>query len=657
MAPFRRTALASLLGAFLLWLVLTVAGVLFIKSHDNAFAREILAGHRGAIASVYLRLLLGYLAGGLAAALFLHPLLPGWRALPATLVLAVLGLTYTLTDGTQLLHGPTQTLFCTIHDLFPSWVHAIYRPVGIVILLGGLALWSLARWAKKIPGPLKIAALAVVLGLVALRHLPAVSAAPMERTCFLLIATDSLRADHLSCNGYPRPTTPHIDALARDGVNFANCLVPTASTHESWVTTFAGREPRDHGLRHMFPSRELVARIERTEAFLPRMLAAQGYATAAIGGWCGTTFGLFDMGFEHVDVSNTQNHVALIAEAAFTNHLPAAAFLDNAFGRLLLPELDRVSFTRGATAITRKAERWLEDAARDARPFFLVLKYHVTHLPYSASYPYYAMFTDPEYRGRNRYRIDFKIDEMIQRGFDHDLTDAERRHLVDLYDGCTREFDDQVGALVDVLQRLGLADRTVVGVMADHGDDLYEHGTTLGHGVTLFGGDQANRIPAVFRGPGIPPRRVDKLVRSFDLTPTWAGWLGLGKDAQWTGTDLRGEIPDLTARLETSYLLYRQPVPDLEPGERVKGFPKFDSATFLDPDFDHNIVLREEFADALLETKCFAVREGSWKYIRVPGEGGPIERLFDLSTDPHCERNLARAQPDVVERLRARLDP
>ena len=112
---------------------------------------------------------------------------------------------------------------------------------------------------------------------------------------------------------------------------------------------------------------------------------------------------------------------------------------------------------------------------------------------------------------------------------------------------------------------------------------------------------------------------------------------------------------NLTALLETSYLLYRQPVPDLEPGETVKQFPKFDEATFFDPDFDHNLVLREKFEDDLVDTKCFAVRRKQWKLISVPGVKGPIHRLFDLDADPQCRTNLVKRQPDVYVELRALL--
>ena len=656
MASFRSTllwVLGTMLGIYLL---VTVAGYIFIQGMENAHAKTILTNHMGMVVWIYLRVLVGYLIAGALTAVLLHPFLRGWRAALATFGLLCLGLVHTLTSETHLVYGPTQTLFCAVHDSVPAFIRDLYSPVQIEILFAVFALWSLYRWTRDVSPRVKAGAAALVLVVVGLQFIPAASAASIERTSFVLIATDSLRADHLSCNGYERPTTPHIDALAARGTNFANCLVPTASTNESWTSILSSTEPRVNGLRHMFPSRAKVAAIQAKQDFLPQLLRSQGYQTATIGGWCADTFHLFDFGIDHVDVSDSQNHRAMAAEAAITNHLIAASFLRNPAGRLLLPELNRLSFTRGAKSLTRKAEHWMEQAASKDAPFFLTIIHHVTHLPYSSSFPYYAEFTDPDYRGRNRYRIDFKIDDMIQRGFDHDLKPEEMQHIKDLYDGCTREFDDQVGAIVAKIKELGIADRVVVGVIADHGDDLYEHGTTLGHGVSLFGGDQANRIPAVFAGPGVPHRRVDKLVRSYDLAPTWMTWLGVeGRPASWQGVDLSGAVPDLTALLETSYLLYRQPVPDLEPGETVKQFPKFDQATFFDPDFEFRVVLREKYEDALVDTKCFAVRKQQWKLISVPGVNGPIHRLFDLDTDPQCRTNLISRQAAVYAELRALL--
>jgi len=653
--PRLRSTLLWAAGTSLaLFAAVTALGVAFLMDYENNLARQIFDEHGAAIFSVYARIGVGYLLAGVLAGFLLHPFARGWKAAPGVLLLAVLAFVHTLTNGTHFLYGPVQTVYSSVRDRIPAWIRAAYEPWLIEVLLAAFAALSLWVWGRHLPARVKIAAAAVVLVAVTFSAWPAAHASlPPGPPSFLLIVSDSLRADHLSCNGYARETSPNIDALAAQGTNFANCLVPTASTHESWVSMLSSTEPRENGLRQMYPSRELARRISGDLDFLPRLLRDRGYRTGVIGGWCGNTFSIFDAGFEHVDVSNTQNHRAIIAEAAFVNHLAAAGFLDNPVGRLLVPELERVSFTRSSASLTRRAKGFLEDG--DGRPFFLAVVYNTTHLPYSAAYPFDRAFTDPDYRGRNRYRIDFRVDELIQRGFDHDLTHEETKHVVDLYDGCVLEFDAQVGELVDTLRELGLSERTIVGVWGDHGDDLYEHGTTLGHGVTLFGGDQANHPPAVFAGPGVPHRRVDDLVRSIDLTPTWATWLGLERPASWKGVDLSGEIPPLWALLETSYLMYRTPTPDLRPGERVKPFPKLDDATFYDPDFDFNQVLREKYEDDLIATKCFAVREGSWKLIRVPGVDGPIYRLFDLSKDPHCEHDVAAEETLVFARLRARL--
>ncbi|HEX5135526.1 MAG TPA: sulfatase [Planctomycetota bacterium] len=652
----RSTLLWSSAAAFALYGVVTAIGVRFLMDYENNLARTIFLEHRATILSVYGRIGIGYLLAGLLAGFLLHPFVRGWKAAPAVLLLAFLVLVHTLTNGTHFLHGPVQWMYSSVRDRIPWWIRDPFRPWMIAALLGVFAALSLWRWSRHVPAKAKVAALAVSGIWLSLHLWPAAHASlPPGPPSFLLIVSDSLRADHLSCNGYPRETSRNIDALAAEGTNFANLLVPTASTHESWISMLSSTEPRVNGLRHMVPSREKVREVASRVDFLPRVLREKGYDTAVIGGWCGNTFRIFDAGFDHVDVSDVQNHRALIAEAAFTNHIPAAGFLDNPLGRLLVPELGRVSFTRSSSVLTRRARGYLEDAAGDGRPFFLAVVYNTTHLPYSAAYPYDRAFTEPDYRGRNRYRIDFKVDDMIHKGFDHDLTPEEMRHVVDLYDGCVKEFDAQVGELVEALRDLGLSQRTIVGVWGDHGDDLYEHGTTLGHGVTLFGGDHANHPPAVFKGPGVPKRRVEELVRSIDLAPTWAKWLGLERPARWEGVDLSDEIPHLWALLETSYLLYRTPPPDLRPGEEPKSFPRMDDATFFDPSFDYNPVLRAKYEDKVIATKCFAVREGPWKLIFVPGETGPILRLFDLSKDPVCEHDVAAEQPEVFARLRARL--
>ena len=96
-------------------------------------------------------------------------------------------------------------------------------------------------------------------------------------------------------------------------------------------------------------------------------------------------------------------------------------------------------------------------------------------------------------------------------------------------------------------------------------------------------------------------------------------------------------------------------MPDLRAGEVVKDFPKFDAATYFDPEFDHNLVLRDDLRQMVIDTKCFAVRKDDWKLISVPGEGGRIFRLFDLASDPECRRDRFAEFPEIVARLRRKL--
>ena len=76
-----------------------------------------------------------------------------------------------------------------------------------------------------------------------------------ERPNVIIIASDSLRPDHLSCNGYPRNTSPNIDALEAKSINCTKCFTPIGATLESMIRLMSSQYPHTHGVRHMFPSK------------------------------------------------------------------------------------------------------------------------------------------------------------------------------------------------------------------------------------------------------------------------------------------------------------------------------------------------------------------------------------------------------------------
>lgn len=69
-----------------------------------------------------------------------------------------------------------------------------------------------------------------------------------ERSNIILICIDTLRADHLNCYGYPRETSPNLNALAREGVLFENHISPAAHTTPSFTSIFTGQNPFHHGI-------------------------------------------------------------------------------------------------------------------------------------------------------------------------------------------------------------------------------------------------------------------------------------------------------------------------------------------------------------------------------------------------------------------------
>ena len=81
-----------------------------------------------------------------------------------------------------------------------------------------------------------------------------------------------------------------------------------------------------------------------------------------------------------------------------------------------------------------------------------------------------------------------------------------------------------------------------------------------------------------------------------------------------------------------------------------------DETTYIDPDFDYHFVLKPKYRQAVLDTKEHALRTNRFKFVQTPGVIRPIERLFDLKDDPHCERDVKAAFPGVATRMREALE-
>ena len=279
-----------------------------------------------------------------------------------------------------------------------------------------------------------------------------------------------------------------------------------------------------------------------------------------------------------------------------------------------------------------------------------------THLPYNARYPFNSKYVAEGYRGAHRYQVEVSAHELITTGFSPTLPPETVQHVRDLYDGAVSDFDDTVGEVLRGLEARGLSRDTIVVLTTDHGEDLYDPGSTLGHGTNFFGGDQNTRIPFLVRVPAEggwlrPGEKVEAITRNADVAPTLLELLGEPVPEAMEGVSLmpllRGEASDLSlpAFAETCYLFFpkKQAMTGLTEAERAQVVDLAGAADTLevDPAFDHNFVLRPKYRALVIAAKDRMVRTRRWKLIEIPGKDAPIRRLYDMEADPHQTRDLS----------------
>jgi arylsulfatase A-like enzyme len=674
--------------AIALWRLAASSGGMMNKF--SVLARE---QYLGFLIRQNLWMLVAYAVLAIAAALLAQPVVSWWTCRSKHRRFAAVALRGFAVAA--VLHG-----YCTLRLVktrpyflneaeFGHWYYKMLdfpesvRPAGLLILFTLLPLvflslvlaWHAHRHGRK--GWVAATAIAVIaalgLGIQSSSGLPMAKAPPAGNPPnILIIASDSLRGDRLGCAGYrPRRAdgpaamgvSPVIDGLAAKSIRFERCYTSIASTLESGVQLMSSQYPQSHGIRQMYPDRETVEAAKKRVVPLASLLRERGYDTAAIGDWCAGYYEIMPLGFEHISVSSFDNFKIYMSQAVVMAHFVVPLYFDNPLGYRLFPELQ--SFAQFVTpkVVTERVERRLETVAREGKPFFWHVFYACNHLPYRSNEPYVSMFAEPDYRGPNKNGVDFDIDSFIG-GTDLEskwkaLPEKEVRQIRALYDGCTRQFDDCVGEILAALERNGLADNTIVIITADHGDDLYEPGVTLGHGLTFNGGLHANQVPMIVHVPGAPPRVIPETVRLIDVVPTLADFAGVEKSATWQGRSFAGWIRG-TEEPEHRPFYGETGFPFIQftvPGVVRPTLPPMDECTWIDEDYNYQFVLKPEYKELLVEAKQRCLRTRDWKLVCTPtAAGGRHFALFHLARDPHAETDLAGSRPEILAPMRAALE-
>jgi arylsulfatase A-like enzyme len=338
----------------------------------------------------------------------------------------------------------------------------------------------------------RVLAASLLAGLVS--RSGATAATVPARPNVILISIDTLRADRLGTYGCPRPTSPAIDALARESVVFERAYSHSPKTASSHMSIFTGLYPSAHGVLNWEEGGQALSPEIPT---LATLLSDAGYRSAATtaGGNVGRALG-FQRGFD-----------------SYTQHDRGQSL---AVAPLALADLASRSRASG-------------------RPFLMFLHTYDVHDPYMPSAAVAKLFVDPAYKGRI-----VSTPEAVEAAAGSSdwvalhqaywsrvsrRNPADVQRIKDLYDAGIREMDDALAAFFARFRELGLGDDTLLVLVSDHGEEFLEHGGISHNSVY----QEVMHVPLIIRLPGAARggTRVATRVRLIDVMPTLLQLVGL----------------------------------------------------------------------------------------------------------------------------------
>jgi arylsulfatase A-like enzyme len=431
----------------------------------------------------------------------------------------------------------------------------------------------------------------------------------------LLIVLDTVRADRLSAYGYHRPTTPHLERLARNGIRFENARATAPWTLASHASFFTGRWPHELGVQWETP-------LKSTFPTIAEYLGSHGYVTAGIVAntrYCSADTGL-DRGFTHYeDYEFTKlaylRTAAVVERTRKTAHYLLPLLFRNDPGGLhsakeWIDTWSGYNARRDAASVNRGLLDWL-DRRDQKRPFFAFLNFFDAHAPYRL-----PAGVAPRFSRRPETPTELSIIYDTWLTIDKTRLPPYYQKLArDSYDNGLAYLDEMLGQLMDDLGRRGLLETTWVVIAGDHGEGLGEH-DLYEHGVSLYSTEI--RVPLLILPPGTrgPGRTVDAAVSLRDLPATIVELAGNAADAPFPGRSLAPLWASATP--SAGDLAGHDVFAELATGNRGN------------PNQGRSPVCRGPLV---------SLAEGDKVYIKNEGDG--TEELFDERDDPRELTNLA----------------
>ncbi|HEY0828660.1 MAG TPA: sulfatase [Bacilli bacterium] len=298
----------------------------------------------------------------------------------------------------------------------------------------------------------------------------------------IFVSLDTVRANHLGCYGYSKPTSPYMDHIASQGVLFEQAIASDIPTEAAHTAMFTGRPGISTGVvAHGADGVHLSKQV----GWLPQLLRKSGMTTAAVD----NMYNLkewFCRGYEY-----------------YINTAGATRWIDG-------------------INVNKKALPWIRGHKEE--DFFLFLHYWDAHTPYMDREAYTAKFYKGDPFSAKNQSMEKAYKSLAYPFFklhhyDHlgPVTDAD--YVSALYGAEIRYLDDRLKELDDTLWELGIAEDTLLVLVGDHGESMTEHEIYWDH-CGLY--DATVHIPCIMRWPGRIPAgsRIKGQVQHTDLMPT-----------------------------------------------------------------------------------------------------------------------------------------
>jgi arylsulfatase A-like enzyme len=293
----------------------------------------------------------------------------------------------------------------------------------------------------------------------------------------ILIVMDTARAENFSCYGYHRPTSPNIDAFAREATFYTSAMASSPWTVPTHASIFTGKDPFEHGAHRLPPKKMthiLTNPLNEKHTTLAEAFAAEDFATGAFV------------------ANSTYINDRYQMDQGFQDFLPQLAVSDS---------------------INQWTYSWLDTLSR--KPFFLFINYMDTHSPYNAKpRPGFLANPPPHDNGELQHKLKQRY-LSVRRGGGEFNPVKLRQTVVDQYDTAIANLDEQIGYLLDYLKERDLYDHTLIVLTSDHGEVFGEH-QLVSHGQDVY--QQLLWVPLIIKAPGqTTPKTNDDIISSSDL--------------------------------------------------------------------------------------------------------------------------------------------